>query len=1165
MGTPDEIAQLRSDLVALMAQARVLAGRIDALEAARVEDALPQEVATEAVPDPVLVAKQEVPPELQPDLPPLRDKGPEWVAAPPPLPPIATRRPSFIEAASPKPAQPKPAPAPSAPGWTLGDALKKAYRALGPKEEMTWEMALGTYWLPRVAVLLLAVGVVWALTLAVQRWGQEWMPYLRIGTGYGIAAALFFGGRFIEHRKRTGAEQSFTDYARVMMAGGMALFYFVTFATYYVPYTRVFDQPYVTLALLTAIITAWGVVAEWRRSETLAFTVTLLGHFTVGLSTLTLPDPPGAAVAGLLLLNLGAGYFFARHGWQAVGLAGVLGGYTNYTLWLGYSTPSESLWALAGGMAVLAAYWTIFAVAEYIASGRDDVQPSYRVRSAYLGINSGSLVLLGVGLIQNFDAAQPYRFAFLFTCAAVFLAFGLLYRRTRPVDILYGTYLTKASAVFALGLADYFEGSALTLSLAVEAVVLLYSAKRSGLVAPRALAMVAIFVALGQGILSAVMNLPAFPIRNHLGYDDPRLLGNLVSIFGAGLGFFYFCFLFERTRWSAIPSSTLENLKALYEESRLNGLVVWPERTQPKQASLDEGAIYIEPENSRYIARTIAKTGSLYIGLNMIWLFDIPELTVALALFALAQLVASLPLSLGALATASNVSGIVLLPLWYIIINRSHTDAIDRYTDQEYYLASLLTAICLYAMSELLRIYRERFISFAPEHLQRPTWNTISARWAGWSTAGLVLAIWAQSDYDRFALPAVMAIAATLSLYALFTGASQIGKASFFAFFPGALMAIRSMQINNDIAIALPIIAMAWVPPLMAETRWFAGRQGVLHHQTGNFPIYLHLGTAIVTASWICNYWQGAPQIYALTVASVAAAALTTFLHPRALTITSACYVAFAALLWAIENTLDTQRLPSEIDVWSGGAVAITAIVLGRFFTLRKTTEDAVPEVLQILSWAMCCMVAFSMAPPEWMLSRELAVAIAFGIYAAFFRSIVSGALSCLSATTATALSVIAAYDSLGVAPRVAALGLAVLYWFALERAFLLAVGRDPITEKLRDLPIRHALVAMPVILLLITLERVPVLSSVYLTIAWTLAAVGVMGVALLTRERYYRYAALCMFTLALGRVMLVDTRQLDGMYRILAVLFLGVVLLAVGYGYIKARERSTPKPPEAE
>jgi uncharacterized membrane protein len=105
----------------------------------------------------------------------------------------------------------------------------------------------------------------------------------------------------------------------------------------------------------------------------------------------------------------------------------------------------------------------------------------------------------------------------------------------------------------------------------------------------------------------------------------------------------------------------------------------------------------------------------------------------------------------------------------------------------------------------------------------------------------------------------------------------------------------------------------------------------------------------------------------------------------------------------------------------------------------------------------------------------------------------------------------------------------------------------------------------MPVILLLITLERVPVLSSFYLTIAWTLAAVGVMGVALLTRERYYRYAALCMFTLALGRVMLVDTRQLDGMYRILAVLFLGVVLLAVGYGYIKARERSTPKPPEAE
>jgi hypothetical protein len=1146
MGTPDEIAQLRSDLVALMAQARVLAGRIDALEAARVEEALPQEVATEAVPDPVVVAKKEVPPEPQPDLPPLRDKGPEWVAAPPPLPPTATRRPSFIEAASPKPAQPKPAPAPAAPGWTLGDALKKAYRALGPKEEMTWEMALGTYWLPRVAVLLLAVGVVWALTLAVQRWGQEWMPYLRIGTGYAIAAGLFFGGRFIEHRKRAGAEQSFTDYARVMMAGGMALFYFVTFATYYVPYTRVFDQPYVTLALLTAIITAWGVVAEWRRSETLAFTVTLLGHFTVGLSTLTLPDPPGAAVAGLLLLNLGAGYFFARHGWQAVGLAGVLGGYTNYTLWLANSTPSESLWALAGGMAVLAAYWTIFAVAEYIASGRDDVQPSYRVRSAYLGINSGSLVLLGVGLIQNFDAAQPYRYAFLFTAAAVFLAFGLLYRRTRPGDILYGTYLTKASAVFALGLADYFEGSALTLSLAVEAVVLLYSAKRSGLVAPRALAMVVFVVAAGQGIAHG-LEAPRVPDF------APLKLTALASPIAALLALMYFQILHERTTWPVLSNISP---KFMHEILYRLSLASPPEHRDAKGNP-------VAPPNPFPMNTLFAVSASLFL------ICAIPALVNAYQHMAAASLaglffvvIALCTRTLGSMKAATLLAAFAVV--WWQIEMFSLMK--QPWTRPGLLDAAVVAGIGLLIISEALRVGKTWNAG--------PKWLSDSSRFV-WAVLGSFILSWMLVQYPESRdtkLIILFTLACGFSLYAAMLSSPSIGLASFIPFLLGIIrfanQHVHDASLFSNIG---PIIAAGFCA-LMVESKWWGKRPGLRFHQREEVnanalyvgPYVLYVGVAFMIGKWLMEGLQTNAELYALLGAGAMASLLALTLHARALTIVATGYFAFACL-WNLphdEFSFDSNWRP---EVWLS---ALATIAGGRFLTLRAAFRYRVPEsLLLVLAYWMLSSNLLSVLPKDWGYARELMLAVCFLIYGAALRLHVAGILSLLTGIIVTTRLLSESYGDLSVDGRVAGLSAAVLYWFLVERIYSIAHQRKLLGDNLLHIPIHAPLIAIPVILLLITLERVPVLSSFYLTIAWTLAAVGVMGVALLTRERYYRYAALCMFTLALGRVMLVDTRQLDGMYRILAVLFLGVVLLAVGYGYIKARERGaarTPTPPGA-
>ena len=200
---------------------------------------------------------------------------------PPPLPPMKTVASPTAEAAP--LFRPDPAPVPAAKPTSGPGPLQQLWRRIGPPEELTWEMALGTWWLPRIGITVLAVAVVWLLSLALGEIPSEWLPAVRLGLGAGVCVALLAVGKFLEKRAET--------YARVLIAGGIALSYLVTFATHYLPFTRIFDSPVPTLVLLAAIVAFWTAVAQWRQSWLLGLGVTLLGHFTVGLSTLTLPEP----------------------------------------------------------------------------------------------------------------------------------------------------------------------------------------------------------------------------------------------------------------------------------------------------------------------------------------------------------------------------------------------------------------------------------------------------------------------------------------------------------------------------------------------------------------------------------------------------------------------------------------------------------------------------------------------------------------------------------------------------------------------------------------------------------------------------------------------------------------------------------------------------------
>jgi uncharacterized membrane protein len=86
-------------------------------------------------------------------------------------------------------------------------------------------------------------------------------------------------------------------------------------------------------------------------------------------------------------------------------------------------------------------------------------------------------------------------------------------------------------------------------------------------------------------------------------------------------------------------------------------------------------------------------------------------------------------------------------------------------------------------------------------------------------------------------------------------------------------------------------------------------------------------------------------------------------------------------------------------------------------------------------------------------------------------------------------------------------------------------------------------------------------LGQMALSVLWSLYAGVLTAVGFLRRSASVRWAALALFGLTIIKVTLVDIAQLQQLYRIMAFLVLGVLLLVVAWGYHKAfHSREAPK-----
>ena len=425
----------------------------------------------------------------------------------------------------------------------IGLLRKRLDASLQKSRELGWEVALGTFWLPRIAIVLIAIAVVYLLTLAIAKFGgSQWAPHIRVGIGYGVCVGFLFAAWKME--------QTYKELTQVLYGGGFALMYFVTYATHYVPFARVVENPLVTLLLLAVIVMGWSVAAHLRKSNTMAFLVALLGHLTILISTLSTENPARFSIAGLLALTVGSAFFLLRHRWYYVASTGMVAGYVNFAVLLYKSHGTDPVPDFIGAMTILAVLLLAFVLAELLAPRelRRESIPAW-IRTVFTTVNTALFFVLGTLLVDHNDFSRPHQDWFRFAFAGVLFLIGLAYR-FRERDPLFNAFFTKAVAIGTFGLSACFKESSLAVWYAVESVALLVSARQFKLVVSRILAQLVALLALVQTELSLGK-------LNPIAYDAPEYPFMLFNGGISLLSFLTASLLYQRTDWSSLLPTTM--------------------------------------------------------------------------------------------------------------------------------------------------------------------------------------------------------------------------------------------------------------------------------------------------------------------------------------------------------------------------------------------------------------------------------------------------------------------------------------------------------------------------------------------------------------------------------------------------------------------------------
>jgi hypothetical protein len=380
----------------------------------------------------------------------------ESAAVPPPLPkaPLTAARPK-ADATDP------PDPEPVVTKTVSVPAQPEPMPAREPKPDGSFELDFGKVWFVRIGIVILLTGLVFLGNYAYQNWIKEMPNGVRLAALFACALGL------VETGRRLAAKENLNRFGEVLLAGGMAFFYYCTFAAHHVGRLKVIDSPVLAAVLLFCAAGSIAAVSWLRKAKATA----ALGFVLAAYSTMLQPIGWMSCVSNMLLGAMGL-FFMLKPGWSGPGWASMLGSYGAFFGWqlLGASGKTirtddpASLWFLPP-------LWVMFAIPGVLGSFRESL--SDRARAWFTGANNALFFLLfsGIWLARNGDD-NYWKVAAVFGSALI--ALGILGRRQSTTA--GGVNIAQGLGVVTFALILKLDGHHLALVLAMESLMLALAA-----------------------------------------------------------------------------------------------------------------------------------------------------------------------------------------------------------------------------------------------------------------------------------------------------------------------------------------------------------------------------------------------------------------------------------------------------------------------------------------------------------------------------------------------------------------------------------------------------------------------------------------------------------------------------------------------------------------
>ena len=330
------------------------------------------------------------------------------------------------------------------------------------------ETRIGTVWFNRIGLVALLVGFG-----LLARWVHPFLqPWHKVVVSYLVAGALFATGYFLEPRLKL--------FARPVMAGGIALAFFVSFAAYFVEAMACVPL-WASLFLMSASVCGLFVCAERWRSESTAMLSIFLGHVAAFVAG---GDADTFTLAAIVILSLAAVGLFIRHNWLPLTLFGVVISYVSHMTWAfqdhSYASLYHEFWL---NFAFMSSYYVIFQASDVVyqfrrGRARPETYSKTQITTGR-GIGPAAFVLYAALVFWLFSTTTIYWpdiHYFLFPMGALQLFLTWVHLKFKNAD--YPIYTTAGILLITLGLFSWLEGLTLNMALALQALLLIVLSRR---------------------------------------------------------------------------------------------------------------------------------------------------------------------------------------------------------------------------------------------------------------------------------------------------------------------------------------------------------------------------------------------------------------------------------------------------------------------------------------------------------------------------------------------------------------------------------------------------------------------------------------------------------------------------------------------------------------